>query len=119
MKLPKEHEARAALLRSIASRYANGETTTELGEAHEVGSKTISRWLREAGVEVRSRGKPRGSHHRDTRHKVAPTIERYLKGEGIKSIAADLDISHETVRQWVLQAGHHMRARGKYARKGM
>jgi transposase-like protein len=81
----------------------------ELGVAYE----TARRWLREAGVALQPRGRP--SPGAGTAP-VDQIIERYRNGESVATIASTMDVSPNTVRNRLIDAGEPLRPRPGWKR---
>lgn len=82
---------------------------TDLGVAYE----TARRWLRNAGVELQGRGRPSA---RARTASVTEMIERYREGESVAAIASTMNVSPNTVRNRLVDAGETLRPRPGWKR---
>lgn len=81
----------------------------EFGVAYE----TARRWLRDAGVALRPRGRP--SPGAGTA-RIDEIVERYQNGESVATIASTMDVSPNTVRNRLIDAGEQLRPRPGWKR---
>lgn len=81
----------------------------EFGVAYE----TARRWLRDAGIALRPRGRPSPSAGTAS---VDQIIERYRSGESVATIASTIDVSPNTVRNRLIDAGEPLRPRPGWKR---
>jgi hypothetical protein len=76
----------------------------ELGVAYE----TARRWLVEAGVARRPKGRP---STRAQKLDISKIVKRYRAGESIATLGAAFGVSPETVRTRLIKAGVTLRPR--------
>ncbi|MEQ8438058.1 MAG: hypothetical protein RIB65_11240 [Ilumatobacter fluminis] len=79
----------------------------------DVAYETARRWLRDAGVELQGRGRPSPGAGAAP---VNEMIERYRSGESFVTIASAMDVSPNTVRNRLIDAGEQLRPRPGWKR---
>jgi transposase-like protein len=99
--------------RELASIYRRAGSVTGVAAQLGVAYETARRWLVDAGVTLRTRGRP--SPGADAAP-VDEIVERYRKGESFAAIASLLDVSPNTVRNRVIEAGEPVRPRPGWKR---
>lgn len=77
--------------------YQAGRSVKNLAERWRVHRGTVANHLREAGVEIRSRGL--------SSEQVSEAVRMYGDGWSLRQLAARYDCDYETVRQALLRAG--------------
>jgi transcriptional regulator with XRE-family HTH domain len=93
----------------VLARYRAGELDTgEVAELCGVSYPVAVRELRRAGVEIRPRGRPRGT--RPAQH--ADIIRRYRQGESLQQVARELGLSRGRVATVLKRYGVARRAPG-------
>jgi transposase-like protein len=94
--------------RELSQAYRRIGSVARVASELDVAYETARRWLLEAGVSLRSQGRPsRGAGTAS----VDTIVERYRAGESFAAIATDLDVSPNTVRNRLIAAGEPLRPR--------
>ncbi len=99
--------------RHLAACYRRHGSIAGVATDLDVAYETARRWLRDAGIELRPRGRP--SHGAGTAS-VDEMIERYRNGESVATIASTMDVSPNTIRNRLLDAGEPLRPRPGWKR---
>ena len=99
-----ERPTNTALRKSYRKLRSVPAVAAELGVAFE----TARRWLRQAGVELQSKGRPSPSAGNLD---VVDLTKRYAAGESISTIGAAYGVSPATVRARLINAGVELRPR--------
>lgn len=73
-----------------------------------VAYETARRWLTQAGVEFRKKGRPSDAA---AELKIKELIKRYEKGESVATIGEALGVAQATIRARLLEAGVTLRPR--------
>ena len=79
----------------------------------DVAYETARRWLRDAGIALRPRGRP--SPGAGTAP-VDQIVKRYRKGESVATIASTMHVSPNTIRNRLIDAGEPLRPRPGWKR---
>lgn len=99
--------------RHLAACYRRHGSIAGVAADFDVAYETARRWLRDADVELRPRGRP--SPGAGTAP-VDQIVERYRKGESVATIASTMDVSPNTIRNRLLDAGEPLRPRPGWKR---
>lgn len=99
--------------RHLAACYRRHGSIAGVAEELDVAYETARRWLRNAGVPLRGRGRPSPGAGKAP---VDQIIERYRKGESVATIASTMDVSPNTVRNRLIDAGEQLRPRTGWKR---
>jgi transposase len=86
----------------LVSRYLDGVPTLALAKQFKLGKETVSKLLREAGVEIRRQGLPED--------KVAEAAVLYRSGLTLAEVAEHYGVSAHAVYNKLRAAGVQMRA---------
>lgn len=90
-----------------AQLYLSGLSTTQVGERLGVDPSCVSRMLQRAGVPTR----PSSSYAKPI--DADEIVRRYLSGQGVRRIKADLRLSDERVKAVLRAAGVQLRGPGR------
>ena len=96
----------AEMRRRAVAAYLGGASANEVGRRFGVDHKTVTRWVKTAGHEVR--GSLNQSKFSVATRKLA--VEAHLAGESLKTVAERFGASPGTISAWVHAAGHEVRA---------
>ena len=96
----------------IVGEYESGMTLQELGEWYGVSVTTIRSRLKEAGVQIRNRGRKVGSELKDNKDRDSRIKERYQSGLSMTAVGEEFGISRERVRQILNSLGVGTRGYG-------
>jgi hypothetical protein len=94
--------------RELAAAYRRLRSVPAVADELGVAFETARRWLVEAGVALRPKGRPSS---RADRLDVSTLAKRYQAGESIATIGAAFGVSPETVRARLMGAGVKLRPR--------
>lgn len=94
--------------RSLASTYRRRGTVAAVADDLGVSFETARQWLLAAGVELRAPGRPCLD---PGKVQVDEIIKRYRQGESFATIAASLNVSPNTIRNRLIEAGIPLRSR--------
>lgn len=99
--------------RHLAACYQRHGSVAGVAAELDVAYETARRWLRDAGIALRPRGRPSPGAASAS---VDQIIERYRKGESVATIASTMDVSPNTVRNRLIDAGEQLRPRPGWKR---
>lgn len=99
--------------RRLEASYRRHGSIAGVAAELDVAYETARRWLRDAGVELRGRGRPSPGAGAAP---VNEMIERYRSGESFVTIASTMDVSPNTVRNRLIDAGEQLRPRPGWKR---
>jgi transposase-like protein len=88
--------------RELKQAYVRLGSINAVANEHDVAYETARQWLRSAGVDLRSKGRP-SDHAAELDMKKLTA--RYRNGESIASLAESVGVSPNTVRNRLLAAG--------------
>jgi transposase-like protein len=94
--------------KSLAAAYERCGSVSGVAKEYGVAYDTARKWLIAANVQLRPRGRQSPSA---STAPLAQIIERYRKGESFVAIASTLNVSPNTVRNRLLEAGEPLRPR--------
>lgn len=99
--------------RQLAACYRRHGSIAGVAAELDVANETARRWLREAGIALRPRGRPSPGAATTP---IDQIIERYRKGESVATIASTMDVSPNTIRNRLLAADESLRPRPGWRR---
>ena len=88
--------------------YNDGMTTRQIGRSVNVPARTITRYLKNAGVQLRN---PGGSHN-PILDDAEFLIREYEGGKSTTQIGKEIGVSASTVREWLVRHGVETRPTG-------
>lgn len=88
---------------SVVRQYATGVSAKQLAAQCFTTPQTILRWVSQAGIPVRPRGRP--VEVRIDEETGAQAVARYLDGVSIATLARDLGIPPTTLSRWIDRQG--------------
>lgn len=94
--------------RDLSIAYKRHGSVAGVAAELSVACETARRWLLDAGVALRARGRPSAGAAIAS---VDEIVERYREGESLATIASALDVSPNTVRNRLLGVGEPIRPR--------
>src|SRR5262245_21929879 len=104
-----------ANLDHLVKRYLAGESALQLGKELGVKGETVSRWLKEGGIQLRGRTDAQVRRRLNTESRLGLDQEelarRYLAGESEKALAEFLGTNRGIVRRRLLDMGITPRGR--------
>lgn len=100
------HRLTSAEVEDLVARYEAGESTRALATDFGRGRETVSRALRNAGVELRRK------RRRLTDTNVTEAAHLYSEGWTLSQLGQKFNVGQETIRRELLRAGHQLRPRG-------
>lgn len=92
----------------LARAYRVGKNVKAVADEYGVAFETARRWLVEAGIELRAKGRP---SPRAAKLPIRDLKRRYLAGESIAQLGHAFGVSPATVRSRLIEAGVKLRPR--------
>lgn len=92
----------------LLSLYERHESIPRVAESLGIAYETARKWLLEAGVELKAKGRPSANA---ASLDETGLVERYCSGESLAAIGNDLGVSPTTIRKRLLDAGVALRPR--------
>ena len=99
--------------RHLAACYRRHGSIAGVAEELDVAYETARRWLRDAGIALRPRGRPSPGAGTTP---IDQIVERYRNGESVATIASTMGVSPNTVRNRLIDAGEQLRPRPGWKR---
>ena len=99
--------------RHLAACYRRHGSISGVAAELDVAYETARRWLHDAGIALRPRGRPSPGAGSAS---VDQIVERYRKGESVATIASTMAVSPNTVRNRLIDAGEQLRPRPGWKR---
>jgi len=99
-----------AQIQQVCQRYQAGDSSLTLGEQFGVSPTTITNYLREQGIIVRSMQKL-------NEQQIEEACKAYEEGDNIYSIGAELDVSGQTIWRHLKHCGVPTRSLSEVARR--
>ena len=94
--------------RQLQESYRHLRTVKGVADQHGVAFETARRWLLEAGIELRPKGRPSTNV---TRLDAIELAKRYRAGQSIAQLGRHFGVSPATIRSRLLDAGVELRPR--------
>lgn len=94
--------------RDLRRAYEKLGSIPAVAEKYDIAYETARRWLTQAGVEFRKKGRP-SEHAADL--DIDDLIARYKKGESVATIGKAVGVAQATVRARLIEAGVTLRPR--------